>query len=160
MSQNKNLKGIYINDLTKIKDFNELNTAPVLKELFITGGMWSKAKINTLKSIGNLEKIEYLGIINLEILDNDISPLCNLISLKKLRLDERDFPIEYYAMLSAKLTKTECDCFKGFVENSVYNDGKDIWIVGKRKPRFNKTKDEIKIQKFIREFEILRTNYL
>ncbi|MBY0479012.1 MAG: hypothetical protein K2Q24_15295 [Chitinophagaceae bacterium] len=160
MSKNRELRAIYLSDLSKVKDFDELTSANALKELFITGGMWKKIEINSLKSIGKLENLEYLGLVYLYIIDNDISPLFKLQNLRKLRLDEKDFPVEYYAMLAAKLPNTDCDCFKGFIENSDYGKGKDTWIVGKRKPRLNKTKDALKIKQFIQEFEILKSKYL
>lgn len=160
MSKNGELTAIYINHLSKVKDFYELKTASALKELFITGGMWKKGEINSLKSIGLLKNLEYLGLIYLSIMDNDISPLFNLKALKKLRLDENDFLVEFYAQLAAELPNTECECFKGFVENSTYNDGKDIWIVGKRKPRLNKINDASRINKFIKEFENLKSKFI
>lgn len=159
MSNNRELRGIYLSDFSKVKDFDELITAKALRELFITGGMWKKFEINSLKSIGKLENLEYLGLVFLNVIDNDISPLFKLQNLKKIRLDESDFPVEYYAMLAAKLPNTDCDCFKGFIENSNNSDGKDIWIVGKRKPKLSKTKDALKIKKLIQEFEILKSNY-
>jgi len=159
MSKNKNLKGIFINDMSKLCNLKDIESGASLNEFHISGGMWKNAKIETLRPIGTLKNLEYLSLINIDILDNDITPLFYLEKLKILRLDERDFDSEIYASLAVNLEKTECDCFKGYVKNDPYGDGKDVWIVGKKKPRLNPIKDAEKIQKYICEFEELKSHY-
>ena len=127
-------------------NIDDLKNFPKVKQLHITN----------LKQ----NNFEYLLLIFTKILDDDITPLFKLTKLKQLRLTEETYNTETYAALAAKLPNVQCECFKGYIVEDNPIDGKDIRIVGKRKPTLNKIKDRDKIEKYLKEFEILKNKYL
>lgn len=156
MTNNVNLKGMFINDFSKLHNLDHLETAPSLKEFHLSGGMWKNAKIETVNPIGKLKKLESLSLNYVDIIDNDITPLFNLTNLKELILTEKTYEMEIYAALAARLLNTECECFKGYIfdkDNDLIDDGKTVSIVGKRKPRLNHIKSAEKFDAYLREFE-------
>lgn len=162
MTNNINLKGLFINDFSKLHRLDLLDTAKSLNEFHLSGGMWKNTKIETLIPIGKLRNLEYLSLNFVDIVDNDITPLFNLTNLKELRLSEETYEMEKYAALAARLINTECECFKGYIiskDSDLYDDGKTVRIVGKRKPRLNHIKSAEKFEMYIAEFENYKKMY-
>ena len=154
MSNNSALEGLYIDDMSKLHELSDLKTGTMLRELHISGGMWKNAKIDSLAPIGKLHRLQGLSLQLLKVLDNDVTPLLKLTSLRTLSLDENMFEMAAYAELAVKLPHTSCECFKGYIVEAS-NDGKDIRIVGKNKPRLHPNEQKDTLAKYLHEFNAL-----
>ena len=154
MSNNLCLEGLYFNDMSKLRDVSDLETGTTLRELHISGGMWKNATIESLAPIGKLHGLRHLSLQLLNIVDNDPTPLQRLTSLQTLSLDENLFEMSAYAELAATLPHTSCECFNGYIVDAS-EDGKDIRIVGKNKPRLNPNKQTDTLAKYLHEFNAL-----
>jgi hypothetical protein len=158
MSGNDSLKGIYINDFKKLHNISILGTAHSLEEFHLNGGMYKNAEIEDLKPLSNLINLNCLSLMDVNVKDDDLTPLFSLKKLKILRLTECTYPVEVYAKLAAKLPETSCECFKGYV-NQTFDEEKDIQIVGKRKPALNSKKNKDRLEKYISNFDELVSKY-
>ncbi len=158
---NPNLKKLAIRDYSKISDLTALEYATQIKSLSLDGGMDKKMKVNTLKPISKLSQLEYLGLSNISVKDNSLQPIEKLTNLKILELSNQ-FPTKEYANLAIKLENTECSMFQPYRKVKIKGtNGKivyDTMIIGKRKPFLLSTKDQTRIEKYIKEFEKMKQN--
>jgi hypothetical protein len=154
--KNKKLINLSIRDFSKILNINELENISQLKNLSLEGGMWKSMKLESLKPIENNRNLEYLRLNNLSVKDNSLVSLWNLSKLKKLDISNQ-FPTKEIAILTKKLSKTKCKLFKPYIDVEIKdkNDNliHDVMIIGKRKPFLLKSKDQKKIEKYIKEFD-------
>lgn len=158
MSKNPNLKYLSIEDFKRLNQIAPIKSCHNLKELNLAGGIWNTLNIDTLSSIKFLQNLRVLGLSNIKLKDESLEPICHLKNLLELELSNQ-FPTEEFARLSVKLPLTKCEYFQPFVklENSI--DGKDIMVIGKRKPFLNSSKDIEKIQKYAEQFKVLQKKY-
>lgn len=162
IESNRNLKKLAIRDYSKISDLTPLEKASHIKSLSLDGGMDKTLKIDSLNPLSKLTQLEFLRLTNINVKDESLEPISHLINLKILELSNQ-FPTKEYANLSAKLTSTKCSMFRPHLKVKVKDEnGKltyDRMIVGKRKPFLLSTKDQVRIEKYEKEFEKLKNNY-
>lgn len=154
----KSLKVLQIQDFTKVHDLGPIAQLHDLTALDISGGIWNTFKVESLEPIALLEKLEYLCLTNIRVLDESLSPVSHLKQLKKLTISNQ-FPTEEYAKLTATLTNTECDYFRAFIDLKQMIGEHDVMVVGKRKPFLNKAKDSERIDKYQISFDRLVEKY-
>lgn len=159
MSELTSLSSLSISDFSKLNDISNISKMPWLEDLSLTGGMWNKLSLKSIKPLSNLKELKSLDLANVEIKDSkSILPLSNLIQLEKLNIPSR-FPTEEIARLSVKLPNTVCDFFAPFIKVDDFGDGKDTLIIGKGKPRLNSKKDSERIKKYEAEFQSFQNKY-
>ena len=163
LKRNGDLRKLSIRDFSKISNIDEIQVAKNLVSLSLEGGMWKPLKIDSLKPIIHLEKLEYLRIMQIKVADESLKPIAELNNLKTLEISNQ-FPTKEYANLAVKLSKTDCSMFQPFHKVEIEGeDGKliyDTMIIGKRKPFLLSTKDGERIKKYETEFEKLKKQYI
>lgn len=156
MKGNKNLTGLCISDFPKLRNINEIETAPVLDFFSIGDAVWAHTEIESLKPIARsvVKHFEcYAGI-----LDNDYKCLAagNLIELD---MDPTQFTMEELAeLLSLFPVSLKGTIAKPYVEKGI----KDIngtytkfYFLCKNKRRCIEGKDNERFAKYIKEFDEL-----
>jgi hypothetical protein len=163
LKKNDNLRKLSVRDFSKISNINEIQNAKELVSLSLEGGMWKPLKIDSLNPLIHLKKLKWLRLMQIKVADESLEPISSLNNLKKLEISNQ-FPTKEYANLTVKLPKTECSMFQPYQEveikdeygNLVY----DRMIIGKRKPFLLSKKDQTRIEKYEKEFEKLKNNYV
>ncbi|PWA11935.1 internalin [Pueribacillus theae] len=158
LTKNRNLKSLLIEDFKKLNDLEALQHGHALEELALSGGISNPLNIDTLAPLKNLAALKNLNLTNIRIKDNSLEPLAKLTHLLKLTISNQ-LPTEEYARLSVALPHTECEYFKPYVKLDSPIDGKDIMVVGKRKPFLNSSTDLEKLKKYIKQFREYQENF-
>ena len=155
-----NLKILVLIDTPKINDLTPLSKLKKIKKLSFSGGMNIKNVANSLLPLSELASLEFIQLHNLKVNVGGIKPLSKLTNLKEIDVSNQ-FPTEEYAYLSTVLISTYCKCFAPYVDMGHYSiAGKNIMVTGARKPFLNRNNDRLKLDKYVRNFEILRERYL
>lgn len=158
MRQLTSLEYLRISDFSKLHDVSTIACLPRLTNLELSGGMWNKLSLDSLKPLAGLTNLKGLDLGGVKVKDTaSLRPLSNLTSLEKLTIATW-FPTEEIARLSVKLPATQCDCFTPYIKVNV-GDDKDIMIVGKGRPRLNSKTDASRIEKYVDEFRTFQNKY-
>ncbi len=119
ISKYQRVTDVYINHNTKVKDISPILELPSLRvlsimdtpkvtkiefgynnnsitELVLAGGIWKPLVLNSIGTIRFLENLESLQILNVKIVDDDITPIGNLQKLADCTLSNM-WPIEQFA---------------------------------------------------------------
>mgnify|MGYP001770233273 CR=1 FL=1 len=158
LSKNANLKSLSIEDFKRLNDLEPLQYCRTLEELRLSGGIWNTLKIDTLEPLKKLTNLRYLSLTNIRVKDESLEPLTHLSKLEELIISNQ-FPTEEYARLSVALPHTKCDYFQPYVKLNDSIDGKDIMVIGKRKPFLNSLTDVNKLQKYEEQFRSFQEKY-
>jgi len=123
------------------------------------GGHDKPLKIRTLQPLSALTNLKYLGLTNLKVGDDTLKHLSTLKQLEELEISNQ-FETKEYAWLSTRLRNTKCKMFEGTnpckingVDNKIVLD---TMVTGRKKPFLLSTKDQLKIKKYIQEFDRLK----
>lgn len=164
MTENTSLRGLAIEDFSRLSSIKGIETAPALKEFMIGNAIWSKMIIDSLMPLANT-KIERLSFTGRAIEDNDLSFIESMPNIKVFDFATNMFTTEQVAWIVANFpqlegfalkAKRDCKLFESNA-NLVYVPG--TIIVGKRKPALILKGNEEKIQKYIESFEKLKEKY-
>ena len=149
------LRLLTIRDCTKLRDLEPLGTLTQLRELEICGSFAVDMKVESLVPLGRLDRLERLIMTCLKVADPEgLRPLAGCTGLSYLHVPY-NFPVEHYPYLMAHLPETDCAAFAPYVKVLSPYKGKDIMVVGKRRPFLNSTKDAARIRKYVEAFEAL-----
>lgn len=154
---NKNLSYLLIEDFSKLEDLTPIKDGKNLEGLFLGGAIMKTLNVKTLEPIGDLVRLNELTLMNIKVNDRSLEPLMNLKRLKKLNLSNQ-FPMEEYAKLSVVLQNTECEFFKPYVRTDSIG-GKDIMMIGRKRPFLNSKTDFEKIRKYEQEFKKIQEEF-
>ncbi|HZX57903.1 MAG TPA: hypothetical protein VFE54_04235 [Mucilaginibacter sp.] len=152
MSHNKGLKALVIEDFQKISNVDAISKVNNLEYLVLEGGMWKPLKLDSLTPLAGLSKLQFLRLANMQVKIDGLRPIANLKDLQELDLSNQ-FETSDYAYLTAKLPDTKCNYFKPYIKLSNAIGGRDVMVIGKRKPFLNFELDKTKIKKYTFEFE-------
>ncbi len=160
MSKNRNLRTLEITDFSKIHDLGQLALATQLTSLVIGGGTEKPMKIESLQPLSKLTSLRYLALSNLKVADDTLAALGGLINLEELEISNQ-FDTKEYALLATKLRNTRCRMFQAINPCKIVGtDGKIVWdtmVTGRRKPFLLAAKDADKIEKYKRNFELIKS---
>ena len=165
LENDENLKGLGIVDCNMLQSIKFVECLTNLQELHIAGSMWKRHKIHTLTPISNLKNLVYLSLTQLIIEDANHQPLFNLQNLEELVLSENLFSTEQFAELAVLMKRTNCQCFKGYIElKEIYLDpaqclNNRIQIVGFGKPELDPNTQARRIEKYILSFNELKERF-
>ncbi|PEN53774.1 internalin [Bacillus toyonensis] len=154
---NKNLSYLLIEDFSKLEDLTPIKDGQNLEGLYLGGGIVKALNVKTLDPIGELVQLNALTLMNIKVKDLSLEPLMNLEGLKQLNLSNQ-FPMEEYAKLSVVLQNTECEFFKPYVHTDSIG-GKDIMMIGRKRPFLNSKTDFEKIRKYEQEFKRIQEEF-
>lgn len=152
------LKSLVLEDTPKVYDLSPISMCKSIECLEYSGGIWKKNRTNSLEPISQLPKLKVLRLLNLSVELNGLKPLAILSNLVELGLSNQ-FPTDEYAYLSVYLEETKCDYFAPYIEISSPIDGKDVMVVGNRKPFLNKITDSKKITQYVEQFKAIQAKY-
>lgn len=158
LSNNTSLKFLSIKHFPKLNDISPLQNSKSLELLDLSGGNWNSLKLNRLQPLKYLNNLKYLGLSNIKVQDESLKPISELKGLQELEVANQ-FPTEEYAMLSVALPNTKCDYFKPYIYLHSPIDGKDIMVIGKRKPFLNSKVDVKRLQKYEEQFKEFQRKY-
>ncbi len=160
VSKNKGLRTLEITDFSKIEEIDQLSRAKHIDNLILGGGVGGKPiKLKSLKPLSTLTNLKYLSLTNLRVEDDSLQPLGHLKNLERLELANR-FETKEYAWLATRLPNTKCRMFQATnsckITDSYDRLLSDTMITGRRKPFLLSTKDHVKIDKYVKDFEKLK----
>lgn len=107
-----------------------------------------------------MTNLKYLRLANLKVADDTLNTLADLKNLEELWLPNQ-FDVKEYAWLATRLPNTRCDMFNAV--NKVEGTGTEkevVWdtmVTGRRHPFLLSTRDRQKIDKYIYEFEKMKS---
>ncbi|MBQ8849560.1 MAG: internalin [Clostridia bacterium] len=164
MSLNICLRGLCIEDFSRLSSISGIETAPSLRQFSIGNAIWSKMVLESLMPLANTS-IEKLSFSGKTLVDNDLSFIEKLPDLKVFDFATNMFTTEQVAWMAANFPqidgfalKPKCDCELSETNSNSLNVPGTI-IVGKRKPALIIKGNEKKIQKYVESFEALKLKY-
>ncbi|MBN1566724.1 MAG: leucine-rich repeat domain-containing protein [Acidobacteria bacterium] len=152
------LRVLVLEDTPKVVDLNPIAYCMELSALEFAGGIWNKNCASTLAPLATLPALEDLVLLNLKVLEGGLKPLAGCRHLRRLTLSNQ-FKTEDYAFLSAALPDVECAMFAPYLTLNQAINGKDIMIVGSRKPFLNSRDDSDKIKMYEEAFNRLKAGF-
>ena len=126
---------------------------------YLLHGRWDKysnesTNFTTTRRITEFKK---LTLMNLKVKDDSLEPLIQLKNLRELSLSNQ-FKVEEYAKLSVALPYTKCEFFRPYVYMNDAIEGKNIMVIGRRRPILNSKTDMVKMQKYEEQFKSYKKN--
>lgn len=157
MSNNLSLRGLSINDFSRLHSIEKIGTAPALKYFDIGNAIWDKATVESFLPLAGTG-IEELSFTGKRIDDNDLSFLSSMNHLKRFDFSTNMFSTEQVAWIAANFPRVEGFAIKAMLEYTDY-DNPSVIIVGKRKPHLPVAGNENRIQRYIDSFESLKRRF-
>ncbi len=152
------IETLILDDTPKIASLEPLRQLKNLTHLEVSGGIWNKNNVKSLRPLSSLAKLHSLTLLNLKIADDSLRPLAKCRSLRELHISNQ-FPTEEYAFLAVNMPSTKCDKFTPYIRLTSPLDGKDIMVVGRRKPFLNSQSDIKKLEKYGDRFNQLKRDF-
>ncbi len=161
MSNNKALKGLELDDFTKLHSIEEIKDAPALEVFNIGNVVWSKMEIESLNPVA-LSTVKCFSWYGDKVLDSNYSCLANS-RIKTLNISPRYFTFDELT----KLVSIFPEDLKGTIVRP-YSEDTVIDINGKKtsfynlckgKRRLTKGIDDEKFHKYLEEFDALVKKY-
>lgn len=162
-SKLQKLQGLAIVHFKNVHKIEPLSKLTNLRQLKISGSMWTRMNIETLAPITELRNLEYLSLTNLKVKDESLKPLANLSRLEQLDV-ANFYPMEEFAWLSSKLKNTKCGWFSPYIELTSSwkcnkcNKDTMVMLTGKGKTNLCKECNHKRLEKHIAEFENIASN--
>lgn len=155
------LELLEIENFKLIMDFSPLLSIRSLRDLSVTGSMWSKQSVASLQPFAQMTWLKSLCVDTSNL--TSIRELATLTNLESLGVGGR-LPYTEYAWLAAKLPNTECQWFQPYLDLSdsgwspCKTCGKKsmVMVTGKGKPTLCRHCDEAKLAKHVSLFEQAR----
>ncbi|WP_096153550.1 MULTISPECIES: hypothetical protein [Bacillus] len=153
MTENNSLEGLYISDFTRLHSLDGIKNAPKLERLYFGDAVWNTSVLNDLKALEN-SRLKEFHFAGKAIKEEDITIYTKMPNLERLNFRTNLYTTEQLAWLVANLPNVQGYSLNPYVKfNDVNSTEKDILICGKRKPFLSSEKDEMKIRKYVDEFE-------
>lgn len=161
MSNNKTLKGLELDDFTKLHSVDEIKDAPALEVFNIGNAVWNKMQIESLKPVA-LSTVTSFSWYGDKVLDSDYSCLANG-HIKKLDISPRYFTLDELAQLVSLFPENLVGTIvKPYYEGTVKDiDGNEtaFYFLCKGKRKLTKGIDDEKFHKYLDEFNALLKSY-
>ncbi len=162
MSGNTALRGVFLEDFSKLKSIEGIEKAPNL-EFFGTGNaVWDKAEIESFEPLRNspVRKFVFSGK---KILDRDFSFTADMKNLEDFTIPSSTLTTEQFAWIAANCPKLRGELTEGVSRFQWYGDEDDSgnpepWLcaLGKGKRSFRLRGNEEKAEKLISDFEEMK----
>lgn len=162
MTENTSLTGLCVEDFSRLRSIDGIETSPNLKYFYIGNATWSTMIIDSFMPLADTD-IEQLRFYGKSIADNNFSFLSGMPNLKKFDFATNMLTTEQVAWIKANFPELAGYALCAKRDNSLYdssmNEVPGVIIVGKRKPSLIIAGNEKRIQKYIDNFETLKKNY-
>lgn len=161
MSQNRALKGLALNNFTRLHDLAGIERAPALKYFYIGDAVWPAAVIDSFKPLRGTA-ISHLAFEGKKILDSDLSFLEAMPYLAEFDFFSNQFTTEQVAWIVANKPHVKGRFLCSMVETTKGLGDEEVpavLIVGKGKPLIACEGNGARIQKYQRQFDLLVERY-
>lgn len=159
MSENVNLKGLFISDFTRLHSLDGIETAPTLERFTFQDAVWNSSVIEVLEPLTKT-KIKEFSFGAKSITNDNVEVYTRIPNLEILNFRSNMYSTEELAWLVAQLPNVSGYSLRPYIKfDRKDNEMKDILICGKRKPFLYSTKDKDKIDKYVKKFEGLVEKY-
>ena len=157
MSLNRKLTGLCIEDFSRLKYIEGIETAPSLKNLRIGNAIWSTMTIESFRPLvgSGIEKLVFSGK---SIADNDFSFLADMPELRVFDLPTNMVPTERVAWIAANFPDLKGYALRPKID-VMRGDEPGTLIVGKGKPSLKIGGNERRIERYVETFEELKQKY-
>lgn len=156
-SKSISLRGLSISDFTRLKDLTDLEKSESLEELSFGNYVWNTFQLDTLEPLKKLQNLKTLDFSAKKIIDGKIDPIASIESLESVEFPGNLFSTEQVCWLKAKRPNLKSKLLQPYwkIENPLDfgEKQKDTFIVGKRKPFLDSTKDAQRIHRYKEKFE-------
>ena len=159
MSANRALTGLSVQDFSRLKNVESVNTAPALEYFAIGNEIWSTAVIDSFRPLSG-SPIRYLAFTGRSVVDQDLSFLDSMPRLEVYHFPTNMYTTEQVAWIAANHPEVSGFALRPYT--GCPSDGKDVsggWVVGKRKPYLEYKGNEERIKKYEAAFEELKRRY-
>lgn len=95
------LRNLALNDLGAIDSLEQLSALGELRSLALTGGIWTKQGLPSLRPLRALERLAQLNLVAAQVIDGDLGPIADLPRLTRLDLSPRHFAPDQLARVAA-----------------------------------------------------------
>ena len=160
LSKTPKLRGLEFEDFTRLRDLEDLRNAVAVEELSFGDKVWVKASMASLEPLTAVETVRRVSFALRKIDDGRIQPLGQLAALERLDCPSNLFTTEQLAWLRAHLPDTvegrvlapiqQFD--KPLPSPNANGPGRDVLVMGKRKPFLNSQADASKVQRFVDDY--------
>ncbi|EQA70139.1 hypothetical protein [Leptospira noguchii] len=164
MSKNFSLKGVALDDFTRIHELTDFASSETIEEIHFGNKVWTKFVVESLSPLVHCKKLKFLDFNLKKLKDNDISYLEKTKELKSLHFNTNLFTTEQIAWLRAVRPDIESSSLEPFIKlkNPIVDNREktlDVIVNGKGKPLLNSDIDKIKLEKYIVTFNELVQKY-
>ncbi|QCO42524.1 internalin [Leptospira interrogans] len=164
MSKNSSLKGIAIDDFSRMHNLTDFVSSKTIEEIHFGNLVWTKFTVESLSPLVYCKKLKFLDFNLKKLKDNDISYLEKITELKSLHFDPNLFTTEQIAWLRAARPDIESSSLEPFrkLKNPIVDNREktlDVIVNGKGKPSLNSDIDKVKLEKYISTFNALVEKY-
>ncbi len=163
MSENVSLKGLCINDFSRLNNIEGIAKAPALEDFRIGNAVWDKLVLDSLLPLSGspIKRLEFSGK---DIVNKDLTFLAHLESLRTFDFSSNLYTTEQVAWIAANFPNITGFAVRAYTEyeNTDFETGekrKAGWVVGKRKPHLIFKGNEEKLKRFADNFELLKKTY-
>lgn len=158
MSGNTALKGVHLEDFSKLRSIEGVEKAPNLEYFGIGNAAWDKAEIESFEPLrcSTVRKFVFHGK---KILDADFSFTADMKNLQDFIIPPSTLTTEQFAWIAANCPKLRGKLAEGVLRYEWEgDDGTERWIcaVGRGKRRFRVEGNEEKAEKLLSDFEKLK----
>lgn len=155
----QSLSGLAIIHFKNVHDLRSLVKLKSLRALAVAGSMWTRMRVDSFKTLEELQNLEFLHLTNIQAEDESLRPLGRLKNLKQLDI-ANFYPMSEFAWLSQKLGTTECTWFQPYIEMKHMECKKCkratmVLLTGKRKPTLCAECDKNTLDKHVRDWNEL-----
>ena len=163
MSGNVSLKGICIEDFTRLENIDGISKAPVLEVLSLGNAFSSKMILDSLLPLSG-SPVKKLSFFGKDIVNKDLSFLFRLEKLESYDFPTNCYTTEQVAWIAANFPNLCGFAIKPFITYNCRHPEtgekeETLIIVGKRKPHFTMKGNEEKLRRYIDKFEKLKKSY-
>lgn len=163
MSKNISLKGLCINDFSRLNTIEGVAKAPALEDFRIGNAIWGKLVLDSLLPLSG-SPIKCLVFSGKDIVNKDLTFLANLENLRTFNFSSNLYTTEQVAWIAANFPNISGFAIKPYTEyeDTDYKTGekrKAGWVVGKRKPHLIFKGNEEKLKRYADNYEMLKKAY-
>lgn len=159
MSRNVRLRGLALNDFSRLHSIDGIGSAPGLEYFSLGNRVWANMEIDSLKPL-IYSNVSYFAWWGNKVLDGDFECLARS-KIRRLDLNICRFTMDQLAKLNAGISDLQGKATIPYREGGVTDqNGRAAWyFLCKGKRRLEKGRDEEKLEKYLREFYRLVERY-
>jgi hypothetical protein len=158
MSENYQLKGLSIEDFTRLHSLEGIQHAPCLERLSFGNPVFPSAVLHDLQVLVNT-KLKQFSFRGKKISVLDLEIFRTMPNLERLDFPTNFLTTEEIAWLKAKIPHLEGYSIRPYLKFNSQDGMNDILICGKRKPSLHSIRDKERIQEYEAAFWKLVERY-